>query len=90
MQIRSTLPFGMNLNPQCYHANCVTVLTYHLGEVIYQALDFGLNETEERRLSPDLDRLIDLMTSSTGLELGLAGSPRCWKINLIRPFTCRR
>ena len=30
--------------------------------LIYQALDFGLGETEEHALSPDLERLIDRMT----------------------------
>ena len=35
-----------------------------LGIVIFHALDFGFQEEEERRLSPDLERLIEHMTST--------------------------
>jgi hypothetical protein len=35
-----------------------------LGVVIFNALDFGLKEDEERQLSPALENMIDLMTSS--------------------------
>ncbi|KAK7801784.1 hypothetical protein U0070_027505 [Myodes glareolus] len=35
-----------------------------LGFAIYRALDWGLDESEERELSPQLERLIDLMTNS--------------------------
>ncbi|XP_062822389.1 protein spire homolog 2 isoform X3 [Anolis carolinensis] len=35
-----------------------------LGFAIYRALDWGLDENEERELSPDLERLIDLMVNS--------------------------
>uniref|UniRef100_A0A8C8ZKB8 Spire type actin nucleation factor 2 n=1 Tax=Prolemur simus TaxID=1328070 RepID=A0A8C8ZKB8_PROSS len=35
-----------------------------LGFVIYRALDWGLDESEERELSPQLERLIDLMANS--------------------------
>ena len=34
-----------------------------LAVVIYTALDFGLNDGEERNLSPGLENLLDLMTS---------------------------
>ncbi|KAG7270204.1 hypothetical protein CRUP_035936 [Coryphaenoides rupestris] len=36
-----------------------------LGIMIYKALDYGLKESEERELSPPLERLIDLMTKAT-------------------------
>ncbi|XP_049959939.1 protein spire isoform X1 [Schistocerca serialis cubense] len=39
-------------------------VVFHLGLIIYRALDFGLNEREERHLSPDLEALIDMMTES--------------------------
>lgn len=39
-------------------------MVFCLGLVIFRALDFGLNDEEERNLSPDLERLIDLMTSA--------------------------
>ncbi|XP_017195054.3 protein spire homolog 2 isoform X2 [Oryctolagus cuniculus] len=35
-----------------------------LGFAIYRALDWGLDDTEERELSPQLERLIDLMANS--------------------------
>ena len=35
-----------------------------LGVVIFNALDFGLKEDEERQLSPALENMIDLMTSA--------------------------
>lgn len=34
-----------------------------LGFAIYRALDWGLEENEEHELSPELERLIDLMTN---------------------------
>lgn len=34
-----------------------------LGLVIYSALDFGLKDSEERKLSPELENILDLMTS---------------------------
>ncbi|XP_076238699.1 spire type actin nucleation factor isoform X2 [Calliopsis andreniformis] len=37
---------------------------FSLGMIIFNALDFGLDEQEERPLSPDLEALITLMTSS--------------------------
>ncbi|XP_055067532.2 protein spire homolog 1 [Misgurnus anguillicaudatus] len=39
-----------------------------LGIVIYKALDYGLHESEERELSPPLERLIDLMTNVAETE----------------------
>ncbi|XP_075795930.1 protein spire homolog 2 isoform X2 [Pelodiscus sinensis] len=41
-----------------------------LGFAIYRALDWGLDESEERELSPQLEQLIDLMTSSDSDEGG--------------------
>ncbi|XP_033219306.1 protein spire isoform X1 [Belonocnema kinseyi] len=43
-------------------------LVFSLGMVIFKALDFGLDEEEERPLSPDLERLITLMTSNNQEE----------------------
>ena len=34
--------------------------------MIFQALDYGLSETEEQTISPHLERLIESMTSSGG------------------------
>ncbi|CAG5913660.1 unnamed protein product, partial [Menidia menidia] len=39
-----------------------------LGIMIYKALDFGLKESEERELSPPLERLIDMMTNAEEAE----------------------
>jgi hypothetical protein len=35
-----------------------------IGLIIYTTLDFGLGEDEERQLSPQMERLLDLMTSA--------------------------
>ncbi|XP_026575527.1 protein spire homolog 2 isoform X3 [Pseudonaja textilis] len=45
-----------------------------LGFVIYRALDWGLEENEERELSPELERLIDLMTNGDSEDGGNGGS----------------
>ncbi|XP_067007598.2 protein spire [Anabrus simplex] len=36
---------------------------FNLGWVVFKALDYGLSDQEERHLSPDLERLIEMMTS---------------------------
>ncbi|KAH0619712.1 hypothetical protein JD844_000650 [Phrynosoma platyrhinos] len=41
-----------------------------LGFTIYRALDWGLDENEERELSPELERLIDLMANSDSEDSG--------------------
>ncbi|NXE83509.1 SPIR2 protein, partial [Cochlearius cochlearius] len=41
-----------------------------LGFAIYRALDWGLDENEERELSPRLEQLIDLMTNSDSEDSG--------------------
>ncbi|NXW94596.1 SPIR2 protein, partial [Alopecoenas beccarii] len=43
-----------------------------LGFAIYRALDWGLDENEERELSPRLEQLIDLMTNSDTEDSGCA------------------
>ena len=56
----------------CFHQfyNCsyvcyfVIQLVQSLGVVVFQALDFGLSEKEEQRLSPPLEQLIARMTGS--------------------------
>jgi len=42
-------------------------LVSYLGIVIFHALDFGLSDEEERHLSPDLERLIDMMTAADNM-----------------------
>ena len=39
-------------------------LVQSLGVVVFQALDFGLSDTEEQKLSPALEQLIEQMTGS--------------------------
>lgn len=41
-----------------------------LGFAIYRALDWGLEENEERELSPQLEKLIDLMANSDSEDSG--------------------
>ncbi|NXB77310.1 SPIR2 protein, partial [Donacobius atricapilla] len=41
-----------------------------LGFAVYRALDWGLDENEERELSPRLEQLIDLMTNSDSEDSG--------------------
>ncbi|XP_067392802.1 protein spire homolog 2 [Emydura macquarii macquarii] len=41
-----------------------------LGFAIYRALDWGLDESEERELSPQLEQLIDLMANSDSDDSG--------------------
>lgn len=45
-----------------------------LGFAIYRALDWGLDESEERELSPQLERLIDLMANSDCEEGGCSAA----------------
>ena len=53
----------------CKKSNCNRSIVHflqaitELGVVIYNALDFGLKEAEERQLTPGLETLLDLMTS---------------------------
>lgn len=43
------------------HLNLSPQLVQSLGVAIYQALDWGLDDSEERELSPQLERLIERM-----------------------------
>lgn len=43
---------------------CSLQMVQSLGFAIYRALDWGLDENEERELSPQLEHLIDLMVNS--------------------------
>lgn len=45
-------------------------LVQSLGVAIYRALDWGLDDSEERELSPQLERLIDRMASGDPSEEG--------------------
>ncbi|XP_029115840.1 protein spire homolog 1-like isoform X6 [Scleropages formosus] len=52
--------------PDKYQSPCTaTEVIESLGIMVYKALDYGLKESEERELSPPLERLIDLMTNMT-------------------------
>lgn len=53
-------PTTMVVSPASSEAQMVQ----SLGFAIYRALDWGLDESEERELSPQLERLIDLMANS--------------------------
>lgn len=48
----------------CRQPLLVLQMVQSLGFAIYRALDWGLDESEERELSPQLERLIDLMANS--------------------------
>ncbi|KAM6224685.1 protein spire homolog 2 [Rhynchocyon petersi] len=68
-------PMTMVMSPASSEAQMVQ----SLGFAIYRALDWGLDESEERELSPQLERLIDLMAnsdsedSSCGADEGYGG-----------------
>ncbi|XP_036780213.2 protein spire homolog 2 isoform X2 [Manis pentadactyla] len=53
-------PTTMVVSPASWEAQMVQ----SLGFAIYRALDWGLDASEERELSPQLERLIDLMANS--------------------------
>uniref|UniRef100_A0A3Q2WGQ2 Spire-type actin nucleation factor 2 n=1 Tax=Haplochromis burtoni TaxID=8153 RepID=A0A3Q2WGQ2_HAPBU len=53
----ATQPQNMMLPPLCL------TLVHLLGVAIYRALDWGLDDTEERELSPQLERLIERMAA---------------------------
>ncbi|XP_060027928.1 protein spire homolog 2 [Erinaceus europaeus] len=53
-------PTTMVVSPASWEAQMVQ----SLGFAIYRALDWGLDESEERELSPQLERLIDLMANN--------------------------
>nr|XP_045013444.1 protein spire homolog 2 isoform X2 [Jaculus jaculus] len=53
-------PTTMVVLPASWEAQMVQ----SLGFAVYRALDWGLDESEERELSPQLERLIDLMANS--------------------------
>lgn len=70
----------MGLCTQIWHGQCQGFWWYSgavslqmvqsLGFAIYRALDWGLDENEERELSPQLEQLIDLMTNSDSEDSG--------------------
>ncbi|XP_030083310.2 protein spire homolog 2 isoform X2 [Serinus canaria] len=51
---------------------CPPQMVQSLGFAVYRALDWGLDENEERELSPRLEQLIDLMTNSDSEDSGCA------------------
>ncbi|XP_004473486.1 protein spire homolog 2 isoform X1 [Dasypus novemcinctus] len=57
---REPEPVTMEVPPASSEAQMVQAL----GFAIYRALDWGLDESEERELSPQLEQLIDLMANS--------------------------
>ncbi|XP_074142249.1 protein spire homolog 2 isoform X1 [Sminthopsis crassicaudata] len=50
--------------------NTEAQMVQSLGFAIYRALDWGLDENEERELSPQLEQLIDLMANSDSEDSG--------------------
>ncbi|XP_036087075.1 protein spire homolog 2 isoform X2 [Rousettus aegyptiacus] len=59
-------PTTMVMSPASSEAQMVQ----SLGFAIYRALDWGLDESEERELSPQLERLIDLMANNDSEDGG--------------------
>uniref|UniRef100_A0A5F8GTW3 Spire type actin nucleation factor 2 n=1 Tax=Monodelphis domestica TaxID=13616 RepID=A0A5F8GTW3_MONDO len=53
-------------------ANTEAQMVQSLGFAIYRALDWGLDDSEERELSPQLEQLIDLMANSDSEDNGCA------------------
>uniref|UniRef100_A0A8C9SLB2 Spire-type actin nucleation factor 2 n=1 Tax=Scleropages formosus TaxID=113540 RepID=A0A8C9SLB2_SCLFO len=52
---------SLQLEPCCDSRGTVGNLVQSLGVAIYRALDWGLDDSEERELSPQLERLIERM-----------------------------
>ncbi|KAJ7312178.1 hypothetical protein JRQ81_006534 [Phrynocephalus forsythii] len=65
--------YGVTELPLSLTPSAEAQMVQSLGFAIYRALDWGLDENEERELSPELERLIDLMASSDS-EDGSAGA----------------
>ncbi|KAF5915113.1 hypothetical protein HPG69_013383 [Diceros bicornis minor] len=60
----SRAPCFVGAQPLVTVWNPVLQMVQSLGFAIYRALDWGLDESEERELSPQLERLIDLMANN--------------------------
>ncbi|XP_048648417.1 protein spire homolog 2 isoform X2 [Marmota marmota marmota] len=58
------LPGDPLVSPTTHSSAIAFQMVQSLGFAIYRALDWGLDESEERELSPQLERLIDLMANS--------------------------
>lgn len=43
-----------------------------LGWMLFEALDYGCKREEQNLLSPDLEQMIDVMTSATGKSFSFA------------------
>ncbi|NXN12013.1 SPIR2 protein, partial [Indicator maculatus] len=65
-----TLPFSPPDLPLLLTPSAEAQMVQSLGFAIYRALDWGLDENEERELSPRLEQLIDLMTNSDSEDSG--------------------
>lgn len=64
---------GLLPAPGCHRCPAGAIspqMVQSLGFAIYRALDWGLDENEERELSPRLEQLIDLMTNSDSEDSG--------------------
>ncbi|XP_034975749.2 protein spire homolog 2 isoform X1 [Zootoca vivipara] len=64
--------FGVSELPLTLTPSAEAQMVQSLGFAIYRALDWGLDENEERELSPELERLIDLMANSDSEDSGCA------------------
>ncbi|NXW10005.1 SPIR2 protein, partial [Fregetta grallaria] len=65
-----TLPSSPPELPPLLTPSAEAQMVQSLGFAIYRALDWGLDENEERELSPRLEQLIDLMTNSDSEDSG--------------------
>uniref|UniRef100_A0A8C3LXX2 Spire type actin nucleation factor 2 n=1 Tax=Chrysolophus pictus TaxID=9089 RepID=A0A8C3LXX2_CHRPC len=65
-----TVPFSPLELPLLLTPAAEAQMVQSLGFAIYRALDWGLDENEERELSPQLEQLIDLMTNSDSEDSG--------------------
>ncbi|KAJ6657160.1 hypothetical protein lerEdw1_002749 [Lerista edwardsae] len=60
--------YGVAVLPLTLTPSAEAQMVQSLGFAIYRALDWGLDENEERELSPQLEHLIDLMANSDSEE----------------------
>ncbi|XP_042294413.1 protein spire homolog 2 isoform X2 [Sceloporus undulatus] len=62
--------YGLAELPLTLTPSAEAQMVQSLGFAIYRALDWGLDENEERELSPELEHLIDLMANSDSEDSG--------------------
>ncbi len=62
-QKKCSIPYPTKITNLYFLSLLIFQVITSLGLVIYSALDFGLKENEERRLTPGLENILELMTS---------------------------